>query len=112
MARKFNKKIPEKWIVFPQDKDIQLLITKFSYTYLTIMPTQDSITPAMTLDMFTGSVKNWKGILGEDDKLLKCNRDNKLSVALQDNEIMIWAISEILSFSKLEDKKEEEVIKN
>lgn len=112
MARKFNKEIPEKWVTFPHDKQIQFLITPFTYTYLTVLPTQEDIPPHLSLEIFSNSVKNWKGILDIDETPMKCSPDMKINVAKQDNELLIWVTNEIIKLSSDKEKVSKAIVKN
>jgi len=108
MAKKFSKNIPEKWITDPEDEEVQFLITPFSYTYLKVMPTEETLAPHVMLEIFVNSVKDWKGILDLENKPMKCNEKNKEAVALQDNIILSWVVSEIFKLSNIGVVGEEE----
>lgn len=75
-----NKKtLKGKWYKFPEDKDIEVLVRPFSVFSMTKPPSADATEINITdfYENFAYVLLDWKGIVDEDKKPLKCNDENK-----------------------------------
>ena len=78
--KKINTKpLKGKWFAYPEDKEIEILIRPFSLFTMGTMPSTDvnEINITDFYNNFAYVTLDWKGILDDDDKPLKCNDDNK-----------------------------------
>ena len=68
-----------EWIGFDKDdQDVQFLIKPFSMFAMNVMPSDsDNFKISEYWSIFNYVVSDWKGIVGDDDKPLPCNKENK-----------------------------------
>ena len=93
--KKYNiKNIKGKWVDFPDDKEVKLLLRPFSLFSFTKVPSDDSIDPKEFLPIFSYCVIDWKGFVDSDNNKLKCNDENKKIVFDYDQDIVIFVINE------------------
>jgi hypothetical protein len=94
MPRKLQK---NKWLVLPEEKDVQFLIKPFSVLYLKTVPTDENISSELMWDVFRAVVVDWKGLQDENGKDMKCTDENKRKVAEQFNDILSFVFSESMT---------------
>jgi len=78
--KKINTKpLKGKWLKFPDDEDIEVLVRPYSLFNMNRIPSGDEaeINISEFYDSFEYVTLDWKGIRDEDDKPLKCNDENK-----------------------------------
>jgi len=107
MASKIKKE-EGKWIKFPKNEKIQLLIKPFTVLYLSKLPTEDKVTPEMLWEVFDNSVLDWKDIPWDDGTPIKYNAVNKRKVAEQDMELLLFGFNEAFKEGSID----EETVKN
>lgn len=76
---KVNKKATqEKWFEMDSNKDVKFLIRPFPMFMRRYDNTSDNLSQYKNgKEKFMYCVVDWKGIIDEEDKPLKCNKENK-----------------------------------
>jgi len=84
-----NKQISKgKWFTYPKDKSIELLIRPLSIYDFNKLPSESlEITPEEFGNFASNLLLDWKGIIDEKGKPLKCDEDNKKLLADHDQEL-------------------------
>ena len=109
MARKLKK---DRWIIFPEDKDIQFQIRPFSILHLKKYPSEDQVSFEALWEVFNGAVIAWKGIEDENGKELPCNEENKRKVAEENDDLLVFVTDKSVMSSTLYKKITENEVKN
>ena len=93
--KKFNvKQTKGVWITSPDDKEVQVLIKPVSIFSLTKLPSEEKITVIDAWNMFKEMVLDWKGIVDEDAKVIKCDDDGKKLIYEYDQDLVSFIIEE------------------
>lgn len=107
--RKFNKKaIEQKWVEWEKDKEVQILVRPFPASQTMIMADMSKEERgSINWKIFDYCVLDWKGFVDENDKPLKCTKENKQMIFDYDREFIVFAVNEISNFDKdiIEQKK-------
>lgn len=75
---KINKSIiKEEWVKYPEDEEVEFLIRPFPSSQGLVPPDDMEGQAHFNWKIFQYCVVDWKGIIGEDDKPLECNDENK-----------------------------------
>ena len=93
--KKFNvKQTKGVWITSPDDKEVQVLIKPVSIFSLTKLPSEEKITVIDAWNMFNQMVIDWKGIVDEDNKPIKCDEVGKKLIYEYDQDLVSFIIEE------------------
>ncbi len=94
--RKFNiKPIKGVWVPLPDDKEVSVNIKPTSVFVLKKLPSDDAkITIEDGWNMFNAMLIDWKGIVAEDDKPIKCNEENKRMIFEYDQDLVSFVMEE------------------
>lgn len=98
---KVNKKAAkQKWVELDTDKDTKFLIQPFPLSRGHYIPTDDSSIYLHMKERFIYCIIDWKGIVDEEDKPLKCNDENKDFIFEYVSQISSFIINKVSEFDK------------
>ena len=92
--KKYNVK-PTKgvWVEDPKNKDTEYLIRPIQILSMTKLPTEQSdFDPKDIWEMFNFALMDWKGVVDEDEKKIKCNEESKKMVYEYDQETVAFVL--------------------
>ncbi len=107
-----------QWFKFPQDKEIEVRIRPASmYTFPRFPNDQGEydLTPKDFCDMCVALIVDWKGVIDENDKPVKCSIQNKLQAVEQIEGFSTWVMEKSTALSQgisVEEVKQEQELKN
>jgi len=94
--KKINvSKTKGQWFDYDKDSDVKFNLRPFTVFTLTKLPSEQTLSPEDFWNIFNYSLLDWKGIVGDDDKALKCNEDNKKIVFEYDKEVVAFITGKI-----------------
>lgn len=80
------------WLEFPEDPEVKLLIKPISVFALSILPSEKEMKPTDGWNMFNYMLLDWKGLVDENDKDIKCNEENKKVIFDYDQELVAFVL--------------------
>ena len=92
MKKISHKATTEKWFTYPEDDQVRLLIQPFSLFNLKTLPSEKDFTIQDTWEVFGYVLKDWEGIVGDDDKKLPVEENSKAMLFDFDQPLVTFVI--------------------